>query len=145
MRQYLEQQKYQSVQEFEEDCYAYNVGDLEFLSASALYLLPPRPLGPPGPLLPPGPLGIGPLKRSAPLDFISPVRRSAPLTIRPLGDNSQLHIHEGIGGIAHIKTRDGSFHHLNSYDAAMLDLRLDTAGIKRIYLKALEDAGKKKK
>ena len=59
------------------------VGDLESLSASALY--------------------------------------TPKLTIRPLGPNSQLHIHEGQGGTAHIKTRDNQYQNLNSYQAAMMD------------------------
>ena len=65
------------------------VGDLEGLSASALY--------------------------------------TPKLTIRPLGPNSQLHIHEGPGGNAHIKTRDNQYQNLSSYQAAMMDLLLDNA------------------
>ena len=74
------------------------VGDLESLSASALY--------------------------------------TPKLTIRPLGPNSSLNIHEGSGGTAHIKTRlkvDGSqYQNLNSYEAAMMDLLLDKAKMPKI-------------
>ena len=70
------------------------VGDLEFLSASALY--------------------------------------TPKLTIRPLGPNSQIHIHEGSGGTAHIKTRDNQYQNLNSYQAAMMDLLLDKAKMPKI-------------
>jgi len=54
------------------------------------------------------------------------------MTIRPLGPNSQLHIHEGEKGTAHIKTRKGEYQNLNSYDAAMIDLQLDKAGVIKI-------------
>ena len=72
----------------------YQVGDLESLSASALY--------------------------------------SGKITIRPLGPNSQLHIHEGSGGTAHIKTRDNQYQNLSSYQAAMMDLLLDKAKMPKI-------------
>lgn len=53
------------------------------------------------------------------------------LTIRPLG-NTQMHIHEGAGGSAHIKTRDNQYQNLSSYNAAMMDLLLDRAGLPKI-------------
>ncbi|MBU2616977.1 MAG: hypothetical protein KKB79_03295 [Nanoarchaeota archaeon] len=80
----------------------YQIVDLESLSASALYY------------------GEG--------NVIMP----GELTIRPLGPNVQLHIKEGAGGTAHLKTRDGQYQNLGSYEAAMLDLVLDEHGIPRI-------------
>ncbi len=53
MRQYLEQRMYESIQE-SENLRVYQVGDLESLSASALYS--------PGPSGPIKPLGSGPLR-----------------------------------------------------------------------------------
>jgi hypothetical protein len=101
----LEQMMYQPMQAQRTEQAAqrtYAVVDLDYLSASALYT--GRPCG-----------------------------ESAPrLTIRPIGPNTQLHIHEGSGGTAHIKTRQGEYQNLNSYEAAMLDLQMDRAGILRI-------------
>lgn len=54
------------------------------------------------------------------------------LTMRPIGPNSQLHIHEGEGGTAHIKTRKEEYQNINSYDAAMLDLLMDRARLPKI-------------
>lgn len=54
------------------------------------------------------------------------------MTIRPLGPNTSLHIHEGPGGTAHIKTRKNEYQHLGSYEAAMLDLLMDKAGLPKI-------------
>ena len=81
------------------------VGDLESLSASALYY------------------GKG--------NAVMPGERIS-LTIRPLGPNSALHIHEGKDGTAHIKTRKNEYVQITSYKAAMIDLLLDEAGVKKI-------------
>ena len=88
-----------------EELRVYQVGDLESLSAVALgYGSGPKM---------PGELGGG-------------------LTIRPLGKNSSLHIHEGAGGTAQIKTNKNEYQNLNSYNAAILDLLMDYAGIKKV-------------
>ena len=83
------------------------VGDLESLSASALYY------------------GSGP---KLPLEK----GFGGGLTIRPLGKSSSLHIHEGAGGTAQIKTSKNEYQNLNSYDASILDLLMDYAGIKKV-------------
>ena len=80
----------------------YVISDLESLSASALYY------------------GQG------------NVTMPGEMTIRPLGPNVQLHIKEGAGGTAHLKTRDGEYQNLGSYEASMLDLLLDKYGVKKI-------------
>ncbi len=47
------------------------------------------------------------------------------LTIRDFPVSGvQLHIHEGPGGTAHLKTKKNEYFNLNSYDAAMADLEL---------------------
>jgi len=81
---------------------AYVVSDLESLSAVALYY------GKGNPIMP------------------------GEMTIRPLGPNVQLHIKEGAGGTAHLKTRDGQYQSLGSYEAAMLDLLMDEYEVKKI-------------
>ncbi|MFB6226212.1 MAG: hypothetical protein ABEJ02_02575 [Candidatus Paceibacteria bacterium] len=53
------------------------------------------------------------------------------LTVRPIGE-TQLHYHEGHGGTAHIKYKDGTKTPLNSYQAAMTDLQMDKAGVPKI-------------
>jgi len=53
------------------------------------------------------------------------------ITIRPLGQ-TQIHIHEGAGGSANIKYRDGTRTPISSYEAALLDLQLDKAGYAKI-------------
>jgi len=53
------------------------------------------------------------------------------MTIRPLGQ-TQIHIHEGAGGSANIKYRDGTRTPISSYEAALLDLQLDKAGYTKI-------------
>jgi len=53
------------------------------------------------------------------------------MTIRPLG-NTQIHIHEGAGGSAHLKTAKKEYQSIGSYEAAMLDLLLDNAGMPRV-------------
>jgi len=95
---------YISKQPTQEGQRVYTVVDLEHLSASALYT--GEPCG-----------GIG-----------LPVPR---LTIRPIGPNTQLHIHEGIGGTAHIKTRRGEYQNISSFDAAILDAALEALGVKQ--------------
>jgi len=77
------------------------VGDLESLSASALY-------------------GYGNGGDSG-----------GRMTIRPLG-NTQIHIHEGAGGSANIKYRDGTRTPISSYDVAMIDSLLDSFGMSKI-------------
>jgi hypothetical protein len=71
------------------------VGDLESLSASALY--------------------------------------SGDLTIRPISSNVSLNIHEGAGGTAHLKIKGKEYQNLSSYEAAMIDLQMDKAGLSKIY------------
>ncbi len=65
---------------------------------------------------------------------------SRPLTIRdsPLGE-FQLHIHEGIGGSAKLKTYGGLSKGIPSYDAAMLDLYGDKLGISKYFKKSRSD------
>jgi len=95
-----------------EELRVYQVGDLESLSAVALgYGSGPKM---------PGELGGG-------------------LTIRPLG-SSQIHIHEGAGGSANIKHGKDSTP-ISSYNAALIDLLMDYAGIKKI---ETTDKGKRK-
>jgi len=96
MRQQLESMMdpYQPMVSEQRQTTYFVVGDLESLSASALY--------------------------------------TPKLTIRPLGPNSQLHIHEGPGGTVHIKTRDNQYQNLSSYQAAMMDLLLDKAKMPKI-------------
>jgi len=100
--QQLEMLAYEGQRTSERRQVVYVVGNLEALSASVLYY------------------GKG--------NAIMP----GELTIRPLGPNTQLHIHEGSGGTAHIKTRDGQYQNIGSYEAAMLDLELDMAGVLKI-------------
>ncbi len=54
------------------------------------------------------------------------------LTIRPISPNVSLHIHEGAGGTAQLKTFKNEYQSLSSYEAAMLDLLMDDAGLKKI-------------
>ena len=70
MRQYLEQRMYGSVQESEENLRIYSVGDLESLSASALYIGS-------GPIKP---LGSGPLR---PIGSISDFKPSSTFGVGP--------------------------------------------------------------
>jgi len=95
MRQQLESMmdSYQPMVSQERQRTYFVVGDLENLSASALY--------------------------------------SGKITIRPLGQ-TQIHIHEGAGGSANIKYRDGTRTPISSYEAALLDLQLDKAGYAKI-------------
>jgi len=55
-------------------------------------------------------------------------------TIRPMGQ-TQLHIHEGAGGSANISMKPLTGRPINSYEAAMMDLQFDCAGVKRIIKK----------
>ena len=48
------------------------------------------------------------------------------LTIRNFpASGVQLHIHEGPDGTAHLKTHKNEYINVNSYDAAMMDYRMD--------------------
>lgn len=56
--------------------------------------------------------------------------RISRLTIRDFPSSGfQLHIHEGEGGTAHLKTYKGEYINLSSYDAAMADLLVGQIGI----------------
>ena len=99
----------------------YHIGDLESLSATALYY------GTKGsPLGSPGAFGIvkTPLMKSD---------RGENLIIRDFPISGfQLHLHEGEGGTGHLKTYDGDKIPLSSYDAAMADLFAGKLDIKKI-------------
>jgi hypothetical protein len=66
------------------------------------------------------------------LEYLSAsVLYTGDLTIRPLGE-TQIHMHEGAGGAANIKYKDGTGTPISSYDAAMMDLLLDRANMPKI-------------
>jgi hypothetical protein len=122
MKQQLENIADKFIKESEENLKVYQIRDLEYLSASALYIgsKPFKPLG------------------SRPINFAiipsKPLRTiSNNLIIRPLGKNISLHIHEGAGGTAQIKTSKNEYQSLNSYESAMIDLQMDKVGLKKIY------------
>ena len=108
MKQELEKSLYE-VRPAEEQAKIYVVGNLESLSASALYY------------------GNGP---KLPLEK----GFGEGLTIRPFS-GFQLHIHEKPGGIAHLKYPDSTYTEINSYDAAMADLLADKLSIKKLIKK----------
>jgi len=55
------------------------------------------------------------------------------LTIRDFpASGFQLHIHEGEGGTAHIKTYDGRYANISSYEAAIADLLADKLKLLKI-------------
>ena len=55
------------------------------------------------------------------------------LTIRDMPSvGLQLHIHEGVGGSANLKTYGGQHVGINSYDAAMMDYKMDQLGYNKL-------------
>ncbi len=104
------------------------VGNLEYLSASALYRV-----------------GSGPLKfNDIPMFGHTPSVPSGPLTIRDFpASGFQLHIHERPGGKALFKSYSGKkIAEINSYDAAMADSSADKLDIPKL-LKWLKEREQK--
>ncbi len=114
----LEQVLYEPSRKSEQK--SYKTSDLTYMSATALYTSSDH----------------GPAVRM-------PVGRNGGLTIRPLGQ-TQLHIHEGAGGTAHIKYKDGTRTPIGGYDAAMMDLSLDLAADKAMGRIRTKDKCKRK-